>query len=282
MKNLFTITLIITLLAGLFWGCEKKGDPPALPPSGSMTIDFNEFIGTKKSALITEEVKNIAAVENSNWTNASTVATIWNTLVALNIAIPVASFELAVNKKPVYLDNRKWEWKYNVPVVGATYVARLTGQIRSSDIKWEMYISRDGVGGFSEFLWFEGTSALDGKSGQWILNHSQQFQEPMLQIDWEVTGTLLGNIKYTYIRVLKNDRSPDNFKNSYIEYGLTTNTLNAFYTVHFDISGIANDFEDIFIEWSTTLHNGHIKANYYYQDDLWHCWDGSGNDVTCN
>ena len=127
MKNLFTITLIITLLAGLFWGCEKKGNPPALPPSGSMTIDFNEFIGTKKSALITEEVKNIAAVENSNWTNASTVATIWNTLVALNIAIPVASFELAINKKPVYLDNKKWEWKYNVPVVGATYVARLTG-----------------------------------------------------------------------------------------------------------------------------------------------------------
>jgi hypothetical protein len=282
MKKLSSITLIITLLAGLFWGCEKKGDPPALPPAGSMIIDFNEFIGIKKSAFITEEVKGNAAIENTNWTNAATVATIWNTILALNIAVPVASFELAVNNKPVYLDNKKWEWKYNVPVVGATFKARLTGQIRSSDIKWEMYISREGVGGFGEFLWFEGTSALDGKSGQWILNHSQQFQEPMLQIDWEVTGTVIGNIKYTYIRVLKNDRSTDTFKDSYIEYGLTTSTLNASYTVHFDLSGIANDFEDVNIEWSTTAHNGRIKANYYYLNDLWHCWDGNGNDVTCN
>jgi hypothetical protein len=282
MKKLTSITITAILLAGLFWGCEKKGNPPSLPPSGSMTIDFKEFTGTKKSAFISGKAKGSISVENVNWTNAATVATIWNTILALNIAVPVASFKLAVNNKPVYLDNKKWEWRYSVPVIGATYQARLTGQIRSSDIKWEMYISREGIGGFGEFLWFEGTSAPDGKSGQWILNHSQEFKEPMLQIDWEVTGTEIGNIKYTYIRDKKNDRSTDTFKGSFIEYGITTSTLNAFYTVHLDVSGIANDFENIYIEWSTTSHNGRIKANYYYQNDLWHCWDGNGNDVTCN
>ena len=60
-----------------------------------------------------------------------------------------------------------------------------------------MYISREGIGAFSELLWYQGTSNLDGKSGQWVLNHSQAFPEPMLQIDWTVSGSDVGNIKYT-------------------------------------------------------------------------------------
>jgi hypothetical protein len=282
MKKMSSISLIITLLAGLFWGCQKKGDPPVLPPSSSMTIDFSEFIMSKKSVFITEETNSTFVIGNINRTNASTVAAIWNTIIALNLTVPIASFKLAVNNKPVYLDSKIWEWKYSVNAVGGTFKVRLTGQIRTTDIKWEMYVSREGVLAYDEFLWFNGTSALDGKSGQWVLNHSQLFPEPILQIDWEVVGTDIGDIKYTYIRDKKDDRSTDPFKNSYIEYGLTANTLNAFYSVHLNATGIANDFKDVNIEWSTTNHNGRIKANYYFQDDLWHCWDGYGNDVTCN
>jgi hypothetical protein len=104
----------------------------------------------------------------------------------------------------------------------------------------------------------------------------------MLQIDWTVTGSIVGNIKYTYIRDLRDNRTTETFKGSYIEYGLTSNTLNAFYSIHLNISGAANDFEEVNIEWSTTAHNGHIKAPYYFIDSQWHCWDGLGNDVTCN
>lgn len=144
-----------------------------------------------------------------------------------------------------------------------------------------MYVSKEGVGAFTELLWFEGTSKLDGKSGQWILNHSQTFPEPMLQIDWKVEGEKVGNIKYTYIREQKDDRTADLFMSSYIEYGLSPNPLNAFYNVHHN-TGIANAFNDVFIEWNTTDHNGHIKAHYYFQDDLWHCWNGVGDNVICN
>jgi hypothetical protein len=282
MKKLFLISLIITLVAGLFWGCEKKGNPPALPPVESMTIDFSNFVSSKKSAFIAGEVKGVTLGDKSNWALASTIAGVWNLILSINLVVPVASFKLAVNNTPVYLDNKKWEWSYNFNVIGATYKAKLTGQIRSSDIKWEMYISREGVGAFAELLWFEGTSNLDGKSGQWILNHSQQFPEPMLKIDWEVAESGIGNIKYTYIRDQKDDRTPDLFKTSFIEYGLTTNALNAFYNVHLNISGTADDFEDVFIEWSTINFNGHIKANYNFQDDLWHCWNETGDNVTCN
>lgn len=281
MKKISSISLIIVLIAGFFPGCEKEGNPPSLPPVESMTIDFSNFIGSKKSATIDFQTKGIAAVSNNNWLLASITAGLWNSLLAVPLLIPVTVFNKAIENKPVYIDDR-WEWKYNVNVIGATYNARLTGQIQSNVIKWDMYISKDGVGSFSELLWFNGTSAPDGKSGQWILNYSQQFPEPMLQIDWILNGTNISSIKYTYIRDLKDNRTPDLFKTSFIEYGFTTSTLNAFYNIHYNNSSSVNDFKDVNIEWSTTNHNGHIKAVHYFQDSNWHCWDANGTDVTCN
>lgn len=282
MKKILSISLIIVLVTGLFWGCEKNENPPSLPPVETMTIDFSNFTAGKKSATIDFQTRGIASVSNNNWLLAATTAGFWNIILTVNLAIPVAAFKKAIDNTPVYIDNKKWEWKYSVNAIGATYNARLTGQIQINDIKWEMYVSRDGVGAFAEFLWFNGTSAFDGKSGQWILNHSQQFPESMLQIDWILNGTNIGGIKYTYIRELKDNRTTDLFKTSYIEYGLTTNTLNAFYNIHYNISNTINDFKDVYIEWSTINYNGHIKAVHYFQDNLWHCWDGNGTDVTCN
>jgi predicted small lipoprotein YifL len=274
MKNLFSLSLIIVMTALLLWGCENKGNPPELPPAESMTIDFSEFTSAKKSVTISGDFKSVNAVENTNWTIAATVAGVWNTILIANLAIPVAAFEKAIESKPSFVDTKKWQWQYSVTVLAATYTARLTGEIMSDNIKWEMYISRDGVGGFAEFKWFEGTTALDGKSGQWILTHSQATQVPMLQIDWEKTGTEVGNIKYTYIK------TGEAFKDSYIEYGLTTASLNAFYNIHFYETNKAK-FVDVNIEWSTTAHNGRIKAADYFQNTSWHCWDGNGNDINC-
>lgn len=280
MKKTISILLIITLLAGLFTGCEKKETPPALPPAGTMSIDFSTFVNPAKSAL-TAGTKGVTIADKTNWTLAATTAGVWNLILAFNLAIPVASFDLAIDKTPVFLEDR-WEWTYNFNVVGATYKSRLTGQIVSNNVNWKMYISREGAGAFAELLWFEGTSKIDGKSGQWILNHSLLFPEPMLQIDWEATGSDVSKIKYTYIRDKKDDRSTDPFKNSYIEYGLTTNTLNAFYNIHQN-TGVVGVYNDLFIEWSSsTKHNGHIKAYSYFQDNLWHCWNETGDNVVCN
>jgi hypothetical protein len=282
MKKLFSLLVITAIISGLFLGCEKKKDtPPSLPPVSSMSIDFSNFVAPTKGGIAQSEVKSILVSDKSNWTLASTVAGVWNLILAINLAVPVSSFGVAVNKTPVYLDNKTWQWSYDFNVIGATFKARLTGQIRTTDVKWEMNISRDGIGAFNELLWFEGTSKLDGTSGQWILNHSQAFPEPMLQIDWTKAGTGIGNIKYTYIREKKDDRTVDPFKSSFIEYGLTTSTLNAFYNVHQN-TGASNVFNDVNIEWNTTGHNGHIKANYYFQDSNWHCWNEIGDNVTCN
>jgi hypothetical protein len=281
MKKAVSISLTIALIMVLFGGCTKKDTPPSLPPANSMTIDFSNF-SSKKSADIDLLTQNSTLATKNNWGAAVTTAGFWNLLLTVNLIVPVASFKKAMDNTPVYLENKTWEWKYSVNVIGSTYNARLTGQIQTSNVKWEMYISKTGADAFSEFMWFSGTSALDGKSGQWILNHSQAFKEQMLQIDWIVTGTDVGNIKYTYIRNLKDNRTTDLFKNSYIEYGLTSATLNAFYNVHYNISTTTTDFKDVYIEWNTTNHNGHIKALHYFQDSNWHCWDTTGNDMTCS
>jgi hypothetical protein len=279
MKKSLVILLIFILSGSIFVGCKKdKGNPPALPPVASMTIDFSNFVSKKKSEII-GDTKNLEAVSNNNWQFAATLAGFWNTILTINLIVPVTAFKLAIDNKPVYLDNKKWQWSYSVNVGVATYKARLTGQIRTSDINWEMYVSKEGAGAFAEFLWFSGTSDLDGKGGQWILNYSQSFQEPMLQIDWSVTGTDIGSIKYTYIRELNDNRATEPFKGSYIEYGLTSTTLNAFYNVYFYESIFLKAFVDAKIEWSTTNHNGHVKAPYHYGDSNWHSWDGNGNDI---
>lgn len=62
---------------------------------------------------------------------------------------------------------------------------------------------------------------------------------------------------------------------------MTTTTLNAYYKVHQN-TGVSDIFNDVSIEWNTTNHNGHIKANHYFQDSNWHCWNEVGDNVTCN
>jgi predicted small lipoprotein YifL len=274
MKKSFSLSLIIAFAVVTFWGCEKKGDPPALPPAESMTIDFSYFTSSKKSATIVPETKGNKAVENTNWTVAATVAGVWNTILVTNLAIPVAAFNAAIENKASYLENKKWQWSYSVNVLAATYKARLTGQLLTDEVKWEMYISKEGVQPFAEFKWFEGTTSLDGKSGQWILTQSQAEQVPMLQIDWEKTGSEIGSVIYTYIK------TGEAFKDSYIEYGKTTGDLDAFYNVHFWETNRAK-FVDVNIKWSTTLYNGRVKSLEYFQNENWHCWDGNGNDTDC-
>lgn len=261
MKKICSVVLILALTPGFFTGCKKdKGVAPTLPPAESMTIDFSNFTsGTK-------------GINPSNWEYAAVVAGVWNVIISTTLAVPVAAYKVALVQTPVNIAAKTWQWSYNVPIATVTYKARLTGLIRTGDIQWKMYVSRDGTGGFAEFLWFEGTSKLDGTAGQWILYQSAVATDALLQIDWTKTATAIGSVQYTYV---KNDP----FKNSFITYGLTSNALNAYYTVHYYDYGMTK-FSDVNIEWNTTTHNGRVKSSNYLLGD-WYCWDAGKVDVTC-
>ncbi|MCK5441521.1 MAG: hypothetical protein KAJ23_06510 [Maribacter sp.] len=38
---------------------------------------------------------------------------------------------------------------------------------------------------------------------------------------------------------------------------------------------------DVNIEWNSTAFNGRVMAPSHFEDEMWHCWDSSGEDVAC-
>jgi hypothetical protein len=267
MKKILSVTLILLLSVGLITRCKKdKGEPPVLPPQESMTIDFSNFTTGKKSVDLVYDQKG---TESSNWEFSAVVAGFWKLIITNTLVIPVTAFKIAIDQTPAYLSEKTWQWSYNVTVASTAYKAKLTGQIRTSDVLWKMYISKEG--GFTDFLWFEGTSKLDGTGGQWTLYQSSTVPDAFLQIDWTKTSTTIGTVKYTYIK-------NDSYKTSYIEYGLTTSALNAYYTVNY-YNGLK--FSSVNVEWSTTGKNGRVKCLDYLGDTKWYCWDSNKINVTC-
>jgi hypothetical protein len=266
MKNLLLLTLLLAMVP--LAGCKKKdkGTPPVLPPAESMLIDFSNFTLPTKSADFAE----IKGTNKYAWNFAATVAGTWQSIIKTTLFIPVSAFKLAADQTPKNVSGNMWEWKYISTFLNAEYTARLTGQSTDAGIEWKLYISK--TDGFTDFLWLEGMTQQDGNSGTWTLYHSNETPVQFLQIDWEKTGSDIGYIKYTY---LKNDTQ----KNAFIEYGLTENPLNAYYTVHY-YNGAK--WSDVDIEWSTSLYNGRVKSiDYLTADNNWHCWDSNKIDVVC-
>ncbi len=282
MKHLISFLLTLAILNFMLVSCERQEkDPPELPPLESMKIDFSKFtVEDTKSA--DDFLKSAAADPMVNYEYAKANVGVFSFILAVTLAVPVTTFINSFNQQPVFLGNATWQWTSEYTVFAGTYYARLVGQVRSSDVKWEMYVSRTGVGAFSEFLWYDGTSLLDGSGGEWLLNHGQVYQEPLMHIDWERSGEEVGWIRYEIVRELNDNRTSNVYYGSYIEVELTDEVMDASYDIHvYDIWTI-HDFADVNIEWSTTEYYGHVKSPLFYSDDDWHCWNNAGIDVDCD
>jgi hypothetical protein len=261
MKKVLSLSIALMLLVT---ACKKdKGDPPVLPPAESMNIDFSNFDIQAKSVA----TKGTNMV---NWETAATIAATWKNLIGATLIIPVTSFQIAIDQTPSWVSEKTWQWTYNATVATVTYHAKLTAVIKEPNVEWKMYITKDNA--FTDFLWFEGTSKTDGTGGQWFLYKSNAEPVKILQIDWTKSGSAIGSVKYTYIK------TGDTFANSYIEYGLNSNTpFNAYYTIHY-YNG--TKFSDVDVQWSTTNKTGRIKS-VDYLNGSWFCWDQNHINTTC-
>ena len=277
-KSLWLMITIVVLI--FFTSCNNstnEGIAPELPPLESMVIDFDDFNDAHTKSANDIKSEQIAL---DNWEYSRVVVGVWNLALASTLAVPVASFRSAFSHQAEHLGGLKWQWAYTIDGFTSQYSARLSGEIIGSEVHWEMYVAKNGIDAFEEFLWFSGVSKTDGKSGYWLLNHSSAFPENMLRIDWTVENEEVGNITYKYVRELNNDRKTDMFKDSYMTYGLQTGDLDAFYDVHiYDFN--LNSFVDVDIEWSRTNYNGKVKALNYFETSDWHCWDTNGDNIDC-
>ena len=263
--------MMLFLSASFLTTCKKdKGTAPVLPPQESLTIDFTNFTSLKKSLDVSFGQKG---TNTSSWEYAAAVAGVWKLIITTTLAVPISSFKLAVDNDPVSIGNNTWQWSYSVSPADITYKARLTGQISGEDVVWKMYITREGTGGFAEFVWFEGKSKVDGTGGQWTFNESSASPQPVLQIDWTKPDGTIGKVTYTY---LKNDT----YKNNYIEYGkIASGSYDAYYTI--SLTNVRGTFLAN-VEWNTSTKNGRLKCADYL-DGKWYCWDQNklNNLVNC-
>lgn len=270
MYKLFSLLLVISMFAVCFTGCKKnKGNPPLLPPYESMIIDFSNFSSQAKSTVQESVIKG---VNNSNWEFASNTARGWESLINSTIGVPIASFRVTSAYDPGYLSEKTWQWSYNFTEAGQPYKAKLVGEIRSTDILWKMYITKEG-GVYTDFLWFEGTSVSDGSSGEWVVKESNASPVELFRITWAASGSSVSTVRYEYMK-------SGNLKGSFIKYGLTTGLLNAFYEMHYFESILAK-FSDVNIEWGSSTKDGRVKSTDYLLG-AWYCWDSNKVNVACS
>lgn len=277
----------IAILIALFFtiSCEKSDETAtmanslALPLYESMAIDFSDFRDNSNSGKSTALFYDDKA-PNGNWFFSKIVVDVWNSALFTTLAVPVASFKSAFAHSPQDLGDNIWEWTYTVEGFSNQYTARLTGEVTGEEVLWKMYITKNGIGAFEEFLWFSGSSAMDGNSGFWLLNESAENPEAMLRIDWERTNDVIGTIRYTWVRELDEQENDDMFKDSYLEYGLQEGDFDAYFEAYvYDSS--RQDFSDVRIEWNRETFLGRVRSFDYFDNEEWHCWDGDGEDVPC-
>lgn len=262
MKRLTLIVLISTFLVNC--GSEDNEvipDAPSIPPLRSFVMDFSI---EDLSSTGRQEAKN-------NWTVSVLSVAFWNTVITANRIVPAAAFTNAIGRTPNFdASIPGWVWEYNFDVLGVTHTGKLIAKATSTEIQWEMLISR--LGFYDEFSWFTGTSALNGLSGTWTLNRDTDNPEPFTLIEWNraLDGTE-ADIKYTNIA------SSDSNFNGFIFQKLTSDTgFDRFYDIFYP-----NNSSTVNIEWSSQSGNGRIKDPARFGDPDFKCWDETQEDIEC-
>ncbi len=267
MKQIKSLTAIMLSLVVILASCNTDDEvtpafpAPELPPIESMEMNFSNFNDDNSGGRVESD---------QNWSRAVIHVGVWNAILALNIAVPVASFKVAIAQSPSYDASRElWVWRFDHTVFGRTYSFELTGKVISNTVEWNMYASEEN--GFQNVLWYTGEMQLDGSSGYWLLNKDGDNPVTYLRVDWEKSGDQVGTIRYTSVE------TGAALEDSFIEYAQTNGTeFNRTYDIYID-----SDDNMVDIDWHHDNGNGRIKNPRFYGDDNFRCWGTDFQDVDC-
>ena len=263
MKKLFFLTLLSTTIIAT--SCKKDAETaPELPPFSSLAMDFSDFNSS------TNTTGKIATDTTWHWGRAAVQVGVWNYVLAVNLAVPVAAFKEAFNHEATYVEaSKEWMWTYTVSNENATYTAKLYALVSGKTVSWRMLLSQSGV--YSDFEWFTGVSKLDQTGGSWSLNSDPLYKLKFIDIVWSKSATK-EEIKYT--NVIPGHEGNGSYINYGIEFGAD---LDAFYDIYLKKE---NSIENI--KWNTTNKNGKVKEPAYYGDDNYRCWGTDLANTICD
>jgi hypothetical protein len=264
-KNfIFKSVFILLAIALVTTSCKKEDEPaPEIPPQSSFVMDFSDF-SNPNDTLGSREITTY-----HNWGYSYANVVVWQTLLTVGLAVPVASFVESFNHEAVYHpDENNWTWSYNVTVNLVVYEAELTGYLVADSVAWEMRVTAGAQ--YSDFLWYYGRSAQDGSGGYWILQENPLNPNALLRINWHKFADNTADIRYMNVR-------PGDAENGgYIFYGTALTGFDRFYNIY---NKGANNLTEI--EWSSVNKDGRVKDPAHFEDVEWHCWNGQLQDTEC-
>jgi hypothetical protein len=248
-----------------------KEEPPAIPPASSFIMDFSDFTGPDTSVNMPENgVPNEFILTYQNWGWAYTNVVVWNTVLTVTLAVPVAAFLESFKHEPSQQSNGKWLWSYSFTALNSSYTAKLYGSISNDGTEWEMYITKEGV--YEDFLWYEGGADLPRTNGTWTVYANPDNATPFLSIEWN-RDVNVGTADITYTNITPSVQN----NGDYISYGLVGDaTYDAFYQIY-----QKGENHLVEIEWNRQIMYGRIKDMMHFEDEEWHCWDEHLEDIDC-
>lgn len=275
-KSILFFALLLSL--SIFQSCEKEsfdnGNPDNLV---APTLPTTDLYSIPTAALRDDEADNIAnsappGVTYKNWIHAGLNLLVWNTVVVSQVTLPIAAFAEAFNHQAEFIGNATFEWAYQYTAPGANiYNISLTGQYISNtqEVDWVMTASK--VGGFSDIIWYTGSTNQGNTQGTFTLNRNSNNPEPYLELAYTRNNSNNdGVVRYT--NVAPNDPGNGN----YIEYRTeSSNTFNR----AFDLDLGSGNFLEI--QWNEPSGEGRVKHENHFNDTEWHCWNVDKVDVDC-
>ena len=273
-RSLTSVTVFV-LLFSLFVGCGDDGNtsakptPPEIPPVSSFVMDFSDFIASQEyQPSGSDRARDQMSVDNWSW--AATNVLIWNTLITVGLAVPVAAFIESFHHEATRQPDGTWVWDYNFIANHVVHLAELHGRLVDEEVQWEMYISKEGE--YTDFLWYSGASDLGATEGTWTLFATPADPAPLVGIEWNRDpGNGTADIKYTNIV----PEGPEN--GGYIFYGTTGgDPYDAFYDIY--NKGLDNHTG---IQWNRTTKAGRVADPNHFGDSDWRCWTPDHQDASC-
>jgi len=174
-------------------------EAPQIPPLSTFLMDFDDFATTGKVVVSPGSyMPGKYLLSRDNWGWAAFHVGVWNIIITVGLAVPVATFVESFNHQPEQQPDGSWVWSYDVTVADDMYTAELHGEIDNFGTEWEMYISKQDV--YEDFLWYFGEADLFLTEGTWTLNKDPEDPVPHIGIEWHRSlEDDTADIKYTNI-----------------------------------------------------------------------------------
>jgi len=190
-------------------------------------------------------------------------------VTVVHLAVPSVVFGAAANSTPSFEDGQ-WHWRYTASHLNQLWTAHLSGSVSGSDVNWGMRITAPQYSPpLEDFLWFGGTSRVDGTSGTWrFYDPESASSSEVVRVDW----THISAVDHS-ATITVTGGTGDNVGDV-----LAARREGASHTLNWTDASEAQTVE---IGWDHATGTGYIVAPGY-NGGLKACWNANQEDVACS